>query len=179
MRIFAALAFAAALAACSGEAHVPQGEAQAAEPAALMGQYKAASDTARVVTGDVSIERGGLIFDKGVVLYTRVLNPRRGHDRIARDGDSYAAVAVGAADLNVELRRITEQRLVDPAQSLCGSDDPGYIAIVHEPRATSVTLLVFAGDEPPGPDATQSRLCATFAYVAPDGARTRQGVVLY
>ncbi len=178
MRFTIAAILAAALAGCSGEASVPQGEAQAAEPAALVGQYKAASDTARVATGDVSIERGGLIFSKGVVLYTRVLNPRRGYDRIARDGDSYAAVAVGAADLTVELRRVTEQRL-DGAESLCGGDAPGYVALAYKERATQVTLLVFAGDEPPGPDATQSHLCATFAYVAPDGARTRQGVVLH
>jgi hypothetical protein len=179
MRRLAVLVLAAALAACSGEASVPQGEAQAAEPTALMGQYRAASDTARVVTGDVSIERGGLIFDKGVVLYTRVLSPRRGYDRIARDGDSYAAVAVGAADLTVELRRVTEQRIAAAGHGLCGDDAPGYIALAYEARATQVTLLVFAGDEPPGPDATQSRLCATYAYAAPSGARTRQGVVLY
>lgn len=178
MRRLAALVFAAALAACSGEASAPQGEAQAAEPVALTGEYRASSDTARVVTGDISIERGGLIFDKGVVLYTRALNPRRGYDRIARDGDSYAAVAVGAADLNVELRRVTEQRISE-GQGLCGDDTPGYVALAYEARATQVTLLVFAGDEPPGPDATQSRLCATYAYVAPSGARTRQGVVLY
>jgi hypothetical protein len=38
--------------------------------------------------------------------------------------------------------------------------------------------MVFAGEEPPGPQATQSRLCAIFTYAAPDGARTREGVVL-
>jgi hypothetical protein len=38
--------------------------------------------------------------------------------------------------------------------------------------------LVFSGEEPPGPDATQSRLCLTLGFAARDGARTRQGVVL-
>ncbi len=66
----------------------------------------------------------------------------------------------------------------DGVVGLCGATRPHYIALAYAPRATSVTMIVFSGDEPPGPDATQSRICATFAYVAPDGARTREGVVL-
>jgi hypothetical protein len=61
---------------------------------------------------------------------------------------------------------------------LCGGERPQYVALAYEARATSVKLLVFAGDEPPGPEATRSRICASFAYAAPSGARTRQGVVL-
>ena len=61
----------------------------------LLGAFKAQSETAHAVTGDVAIERAGLIFDNGVTLYTRELNARRGHDLIKRDGESYAAAAVG------------------------------------------------------------------------------------
>lgn len=148
-------------------------------PDVLMGQYKAASDSARQHTGDVSIERGGLVFAKGVVLYTRVLDPRRGSDLIARDGDSYAAAALGPSDLTIELRRVTEQSVQEGARGLCGDERPQYVALAYESvRAAEVTLLAFAGEEPPGPSATQSRVCAAFAYAAPEGARTRQGVVL-
>ena len=45
-------------------------------------------------------------------------------------------------------------------------------------KAQNVSLLVFSGDEPPGPEALHSRVCARFGYAAPDGARTREGVVL-
>lgn len=165
----------ALLAGC-GEA--PDGSANAAEPAVLTGEYRAASDTARQITGDVSIERAGLIFARGVVLYTRVLEPRRGVDVISTSGDSYAAAALGPADLRVELRRVTQQTVPEGREGLCGELAPAYVALAFEERATTVALLVFAGDEPPSPRATQSHLCATFAYAAPDGARTRQGVLL-
>lgn len=143
-----------------------------------MGEFRAVSETARMKTGDVAIERGGLIFARGVTLYTRVLAPRRGADLIARDGDSYAAAVLGPSELQVELRRVNEQVLTGDAQSLCGAEAPAYVALVHDARATSVTLLAFAGEEAPGPDATQSRLCGAYGYAAPDGARTREGVLL-
>lgn len=164
--------------ACSSE---PQsrgdGEAAAAQRT-LSGEFRALSQTARVATGDVSIERGGVIFEKGVVLYTRTIETRSAHERMARDGDSYAAAAVGPSDLIVELRRVTDQTLGRYARSPCGEEAPEYIALAYDEPAASVTLLVFAGEEPPSPSATQSRLCVTLAYAARDGARTRQGVVL-
>lgn len=180
MRASLAAAMLLTLAAC-GDVPAPAGEAAASVPTprALMGHYRAASDTARNLTGDMAIERGGLLFERGVIYYTRTLEPRRGSDRIARDGDSYAAVAVGQSDLRVELRRVTEEILSDGGRSLCGDDAPSYVALLHEARATEVKLLVFAGDEPPGPNAIDSRLCGAYAYSAPDGARTRQGVVLW
>lgn len=168
----AALLF--ALAACD-QARAPADEAQ--QPA-LTGRYLPASDTALHFTGALVIERAGLVFDKGAILYTRVLEPRRGYDLTAFGGDSYAAIALGPSDLTVELRRVTQQVLREGAPSLCGEDRPHYVALVHEARARTVTVLVFTGDEPPGPRATQSRLCATFGYAAPEGARTREGVVL-
>jgi hypothetical protein len=176
MRILLAATLCAASAAC-GQAS--EGEAAASVPEVLTGEYRAASDTARSLTGNLSLERGGLIFDKGVVLYTRALMPRQAFERIARDGDSYAAILVSSGELAIDLRRVTEQTLTGGASSLCGDDEPGYVAIAHEERATSLTVLVFAGEEPPGPTATQSRLCGAFAYAAPDGARTREGVVLW
>lgn len=144
----------------------------------VLGHYEAASDTAVHFTGDVSIERAGLMFSKGAILYTRTLEPRRGYDLTTRGGDSYAAIAVGPGELQVELRRVTQQTLREGAPSLCGDDRPQYVALVYEERATNVTLLVFTGDEPPSSSATQSRLCATFGYTAPRGARTQEGVVL-
>jgi hypothetical protein len=176
MRILLAALLCAASAAC-GQAS--EGEAVASVPDVITGEYRAASDTARSLTGNLSLERGGLIFDKGVVLYTRVLMPRQALERVSRDGDSYAAILVSPADVVIDLRRVTEQTLTGGAASLCGDDEPGYVAIAHEERATTVTVLVFAGDEPPGPNATESRLCGAFAYAAPDGARTREGIVLW
>ena len=54
MRWLAALALAAALGGC--DARAPQGDAEAS-PIALTGRYVADSDTARSVTGNITIER--------------------------------------------------------------------------------------------------------------------------
>lgn len=164
---------AASLAAC-GEARTP--DLADTGPSAVMGQFRAASDNARSQLGDVSVERAGLIFAGGAVFYTRTLDPRVGADAVAQGGDSYASIALGPSDLRVELRRVTEAL---HAGAICGDGAPAYIALVHEERPASFTLLVFSGDEPPGPAATRSRLCASYRYDAPQGARTREGVVLY
>ena len=176
MRILTAAVLCAALAACDQGA---QGEAEASVPDMIVGEFRASSDTAREATGNLSIERAGLIFDRGVVLYTRTLNPRAAHERIARDGDSYAAVLVSSGELPIELRHVTEQTLTGGAEGLCGPDRPTYVAIANEERSSYLIVLVFSGEEPPGPNATASQLCARFKYAAPDGARTREGVVLW
>lgn len=169
-----------ALAACS-EAAAPQSResavAEADAPAAVAGLYHAASDPARALTGDLVIERAGLRFTNGLVLYTRTLNPRRGGDLMAKGGESYAAASLGPGSMAVELRRVLDE-YKPQGRGLCGQARAQYLALTYEPRATSVTLLVFAGAEPPGPDAADSRICATLRYDAPEGARTREGVVL-
>lgn len=172
-----ALALAASLLAACEPAPVV-GDARTL-PTQASGRYLAASETARLRTGDMTIERGGLVFTAGQVLYTRVLDPRRGYDPVARGGDSYAALAVGPSDMAVELRRVTDQTLPAGAQGLCGDEAPAYVALASAEHGKAVTLLAFAGGEPPGPDAMASRFCGAFAYEAPDGARTRQGVLLW
>lgn len=144
----------------------------------MAGSYKPSSNTARALTGGMVIQRAGVSFANGVILYTRTLDPRSGGDLISKNGDSYAAAVVGPGSLNVELRRVVEQVVPDGVVGLCGAEAPRYIALAHDERATSVTLLVFSGNEPPGPQAMNSRVCASFGYAAPEGARTREGVVL-
>ena len=177
MRFTIVAALLLALGAC-GQTAAPTSGTQTQEHPLLLGAFSASSNTARGITGDVSIERGGLMFESGVVLYTRALTPRRADDLISQGGDSYAAAALGPADLTIELRRVTEQVVPEGKVGLCGASAAQYVALAYEERATGVKLLVFSGAEPPGPDATQSHLCATFGYDAPDGARTREGVVL-
>ncbi len=180
MRFVLVALLTAALAAC-GETASPTSAATPAHegrPSALAGDYKPMSNTARALTGAIVIQRGGISFGNGVILYTRTLNPRRGGDLIAKNGDSYAAAVVGPGSLQVELRRITEQVVPDGVIGLCGAERPQYVALAYDDRETTVTLLMFTGDEPPGPEALDSRVCARFGYAAPDGARTREGVVL-
>ena len=178
MRFAAVSLLLLALAACSQAAS--ESDIVPPEPArpVLSGDYKAASNTARTITGAMVVQRGGISFDSGVVLYTRVLSPRRGGDLMAKNGDTYAAAVVGSGSLHVELRRVTEQVTPGGVIGLCGAERPQYVALTYDDRATVVTMLVFSGDEPPSPDALNSRVCARFGYSAPDGARTSEGVVL-
>jgi|CXWL01.1.fsa_nt_gi hypothetical protein len=179
--IFLALSL---LAAC-GESSTPMAsdaQASAAAPAPLMGAFKAQSETARAVTGDVAIQRAGLSFANGVTLYTRQLDPRRGHDRMSHDGESYAAAAVASSNVVVELRRVNQQVIAPNASAIHGACDtaepPRYVAIVYEPPAHGITLIVFTGDDAPSPTATDARVCAIYGFTAPEGARTREGVLL-
>ena len=180
MRFALAALLLAGLAAC-GETASPTSTPVAdseGRVSALSGDYKPSSNTARAITGAMVIQRGGITFANGVILYTRTLDPRRGGDLIAKNGDSYAAAVVGPGSLRVELRRVTEQVTPAGVIGLCGAEPPQYVALAYDERETTVTMLVFSGEEPPGPQALDSRVCARFGYAAPDGARTREGVVL-
>lgn len=141
--------------------------------------FKAASETARLFTGDLAIEPDALNFAKGAALTTRTLAPRAADELAAMGGDSFATIALSTGDLEVEVRAIVSQRLRQGAPSLCQDDwMPSYAALVYGRREMRVTVILFAGADEPGPKARDSRVCATYAYSAPDGARTRQGVVL-
>lgn len=173
------LVVAVAAASACGSQSVQSMNPAAPVPTPLRGSFFASSETARAETGDVSVEPGGVMFARGLVLYTRVLNPRRGADLVSRNGDSYAAIVVGPADLDIELRRVLEQVTPPGGAGLCGERTPTYVAFAHDEHATQLTMMVFSGEDPPGPDARESRFCGAFAYVAPDGARTREGVLLW
>ena len=174
MRSFAAAFILIALAACTEVA--PDGEPEAAPAALYTGGYKPASDNAHTLTGGVSVQPGGLMFDGGAVLYTRTLEPRAGADAIAPSGDTYAAIALGPAEMEIELRRVIDMSQTTPLRA-CGAARPTYVALAYSERATRLAVLIFSGDEPPGPHASDSALCGVFAYAALSGARTRQGIV--
>ena len=75
MRIVLAAALLAALAGCS------EAPSQTAEPASSVmprGPYNAASASAQQLTGNMRIERAGMLFDSGITLFTRTLDPLRG-----------------------------------------------------------------------------------------------------
>ncbi|HRO02742.1 MAG TPA: hypothetical protein PLS69_03980, partial [Terricaulis sp.] len=148
--------------------------AEAPEPASLAGRYKPASETA-LNAGAIDVQRAGLSFANGAALFTRTLEPRRAVDLTARDGQSYAALIAGAGDLEVELRRVIDSTAPD---RIC-AERPTYAALIYGERATGFTLLVFSGAEAPGPNASDTALCASYRYSALHGARTQVGVVLW
>jgi hypothetical protein len=160
-----------ALAACS--------EAPAARNETRPLVFNALSETARSFTGDVTMQAGRLIFAKGAALATRPLARREPAEPMAQGAPSFAAAALGPPDIVVEVRSVTGQTLAQGAPSLCPTGGaPTYVALIYSQRSTHVTLMVFNGAEPPGQSASKSWLCATYVYIAPDGVRTRQGVLL-
>jgi hypothetical protein len=168
----------ALLAAC-GDVRSAAAPRSVSAPAQGALAFKAASETARNFTGDLAIEPEALTFAKGAALATRTLAPRAADQLASRGGDSFATIALSSGDLDVEVRAIVSQRLRQGAPSLCQNDwMPSYAALVYGRRDMRVTVILFSGADEPGPDAHDSRVCATYAYAAPDGARTRQGVVL-
>lgn len=130
--------------------------------------HVALSDTAMSLTGDIVITPSGLMFATGITLFTRVLEPRAPTDRISQGGEGYADIAASLAP-EVELRRITNQVIAPGAANrdgVCGAGArPAYVALLRDTR--TLTLIVFAGQEPPGPNATDAPVCAVYAY-APD-----------
>jgi hypothetical protein len=178
MRIALVIMFLVTLAACH-EPAAPAVERRAAAEGARLGAFRAASATAQNFTGDVVIESGALLFTKGAMLSTVTLPPRGPDEPTVKGGQSFAAEAVGSADLAIEPRRVLRQTLAQGAPSLCTDGGaPTYLALAYGQRATRVTVIMFEGADAPGPQAADSRVCATYGYAAPDGARTSQGVVL-
>jgi|CXWL01.1.fsa_nt_gi hypothetical protein len=143
----------------------PEVEAPAAESSET---HAALSNNAISLTGEVLITPSGLMFERGVTLFTRALEPRSPTDRIGQGGESYGEIA-GSLAPEVELRRVTDQVIAPGAlnrDGLCGAGlRPGYIALLRDSSALS--LIVFAGEQPPGPGATDAPVCAIYAY-APD-----------
>ncbi len=171
MRLLFLLA-ALALGACS-EAPAPHNEAS--RPLV----FNAASETARSFTGDVTLEGQRLVFAKGATLTTHPLARREPAEPMSQGGPSFATAALGPPNIVVEVRSVTAQALQQGAPSLCPEGGPPtYVALIYGARSTRVTLMAFNGAEPPGPSASKSWLCATYVYTAPDGVRTRQGVLL-
>ena len=130
--------------------------------------HAAASTTAMSLTGDMVITPSGLIFERGITLFTRALEPRSPTDRIGQSGESYGEVA-GSLAAEVELRRVTNQVIAPGAlnrDGLCGAGvRPAYVALLRDTSALS--LIVFAGEQPPGPGASDALVCAIYGY-APD-----------
>ncbi|MBS0384496.1 MAG: hypothetical protein JSS00_04005 [Proteobacteria bacterium] len=166
------LLVALAIGACS---EAPASRNEASRPLV----FNATSETARSFTGNVTLEGARLVFAKGATLTTRPLARREPGEPIAEGGPSFVTAALGSPDTVVELRSVTGQSLAQGAPSLCPAGGaPTFVALIYGQRSTRVTLLVFNGAEPPGQSASKSWLCATYAYTAPDGVRTRQGVLL-
>lgn len=164
---FGICALALLLTAC-GAADAPPADAPATEapatpaPQALTtGALGAVSNTAMGITGSLTVAPEALRFEKGFTALTETLAVTDATTRISVSGPSFAETAPGPTSLRVEIRRI----ITETPSQLCGVQTRAtYAALASDEPLTALSLILFTGADAPGPDASDSAVCATFSY---------------
>jgi hypothetical protein len=146
------------------------------EPAVARTQWRAASDTARRVSGNlrVSIEtsRGGPVifaFANGITVRAQPYNMVPADSRSGVGGQSFAAVLGGDPRVNAYLYRVLDENVTASAAQggLCGEERARYIAVSEFVDGTGrwvFKIAAFRGSEAPPTDDPQ--LCNSYAYIA-------------
>jgi hypothetical protein len=135
------------------------------------GPFEATSNTAMSITGDMSFSDANISFMNGIVLHTTPIGAHAAFDEISANGDTYDSVAPGDDNRIVDLRQVQSQELIDPpgegGAPNTGVCDPAptYVAIVHDPAFTTVSIIGFSGSVAPGPTAPADAVCATYLYM--------------
>ncbi len=145
------------------------------EPAVARQQWRAASDTARTVSGNLRVSllgpRGGPIvfaFANGVTIQAQPYAEVPANSRSGVGGQSYAAVLGGDPRVNVWLYRVQGENVTASAAQggLCGAERARYLAVSEFVDASGrwvFKVAAFRGEGQPGQDPT---LCNTYAYTA-------------
>ncbi len=146
------------------------------EPAVARTQWRAASDAARRVSGNlrVSIERtrGGPVifaFANGITVRAQPYNVVPADSRSGVGGQSFAAVLGGDPRVNAFLYRVLDENVTRSAAQggLCGEDATRYMAVsefVDGSGRWVFKVAAFRGSEAPPSDDPQ--VCNSYAYIA-------------
>lgn len=147
------------------------------EPAVARTQWRAASDTARRVSGNlrVSIEstRGGPVifaFANGITVRAQPYNMVPADSRSGVGGQSFAAVLGGDPRVNAFLYRVLDENVTSSASQggLCGEETrTRYMAVSEFVDGTGrwvFKIAAFRGSEAPPSDDPQ--VCNSYAYIA-------------
>jgi hypothetical protein len=147
------------------------------EPAVARTQWRAASDTARRVSGNlrVSIEstRGGPVifaFANGITVRAQPYNMVPADSRSGVGGQSFAAVLGGDPRVNAFLYRVLDENVTSSAAQggLCGEETTRYMAVsefVDGSGRWVFKIAAFRGSEAP-PSGEDAQLCNSYAYIA-------------
>jgi hypothetical protein len=147
------------------------------EPAVARTQWRAASDSARRVSGNlrVSIEstRGGPVifaFASGVTVRAQPYNMVPADSRSGVGGQSFAAVLGGDPRVNAYLYRGLDETVTNsaPQGGLCGEERTRYMAVsefVDGSGRWVFKIAAFRGGEAP-PSGEDPQLCNSYAYIA-------------
>lgn len=145
------------------------------EPAVARSQWRAASDTARRVSGNlrVSLEgrRGGPVifaFANGITVRAQPYNLVAADSRSGVGGQSFAAVLGGDPRVNAYLYRVLEETVTRSAgQGLCGEARTRYLAVsefVDGSGRWVFKIAAFSGSE--ALPVVDPGLCNAYAFTA-------------
>ncbi len=163
MRFAIAILAALTLAACTQPA-APT-EAAAPAPPALTGAFEAMSNTATAITGNLDVQPDVLSFGKGFRIEGGRIDTALGPDTdLSAIGGTIADGSGNRTIQTVELRRIDLVRVAAdaPNPTLCGGLAATHVILANGTDALSV--LVFSGEDAPGPSAHDTQLCGIFNY---------------
>lgn len=145
------------------------------EPAVARSQWRASSDLARSVSGNLRVslvgQRGGPVvfaFANGVTIQAQPYAMVPANSRSGVGGQSYAAVLGGDPRVNVWLYRVQGENVTSSAAQggLCGAERTRYLAVsefVDSSGRWVFKIAAFRGEGQPGQDPT---LCNAYAYTA-------------
>jgi len=147
------------------------------EPAVARQQWRAGSDTARRVTGNLRVSLEGVrgdpvifAFATGVTVRAQPYSEVNADSRSGVGGQSFAAVLAGDPRVRAYLYRVLQEDVANsaPAGGLCGEARTRYMAVsefVDSSGRWVFKIAAFRGDDPP-PSGHDPMLCNAYAYTA-------------
>jgi hypothetical protein len=147
------------------------------EPAVARQQWRAASDSARTVSGNLRVSlagaRGGPVvfaFANGVTIQAISYQVVPADSRSGVGGQSFAAVMGGDPRVNAYLYRVQAENVTSSAAQggLCGEGRTRYMAVsefVDSSGRWVFKIAAFSGDDAP-PSGRDPQLCNSYAFTA-------------
>jgi len=145
------------------------------EPAVARQQWRASSDTARSISGNLRVslvgQRGGPVvfaFANGITVQAQPYAVVPANSRSGVGGQSYAAVIGGDPRVNAWIFRVQAENVSASAAQggLCGAERARYLAVsefVDSSGRWVFKIAAFSGDGEPGQRPT---LCNAYAFTA-------------
>lgn len=146
------------------------------EPAVARSQWRAASEQARSITGNLRVSldgrRGGPVvfaFANGITVRAQSYNVVPADQRSGSGGQSFAAILNGDPRVDAHLYRVQSENLI-PGRTggMCGDRPTRHLAVsefVDSSGRWVFKIAAFAGEAQP-PTSADPELCAAFAYTA-------------
>ncbi|GGD05267.1 hypothetical protein [Aquisalinus flavus] len=135
--------------------------------ALTQGSYAAISTTAMGITGDIHFDSDLINFGKGQTVTTRLIEMAPATQAYNETGSSWASLLFVPEAATIEIREVIGMTTNEEAQPLCG-EAPEWVGVGSDrglkDSTVSVTIALLTGDTPPGPDAPENNVCATYSF---------------